>query len=216
MLSDLSFEVLDAYAVRYAAAPTLAFRLRVVSNRRLRFHSIALKCQIRIEPQRRRYTAQEQRELFSLFSDASRWDDTLKPFLWTHVSTNVAGFEDETEFELLVPCSYDLEVAAGKYFHHMRDGAAPLLFLFSGMVFAERPSGGLNVEPLSWDCEATYTLSGSIWSEMMDHYFPSQGWLLLERGTLDELERFKAAQAAPTWDAALRGLLRHAGEGEAV
>ena len=50
-----------------------------------------------------------------------------------------------------------------------------------------------------------------LWREMMDCYFPNQGWLLLGRDTLDLLTRFKAARALPTWDQVVEQLLKEAG-----
>ncbi len=46
----------------------------------------------------------------------------------------------------------------------------------------------------------------------MDLYFPNSGWLRLHRDTLDRLQRFKSAQAVPTWDQAVDVLLKLAGE----
>ena len=60
-------------------------------------HSVALHCQIRIEPQQRRYTSTEEERLLELFGETPRWGDTLKPFLWTHVSIMLPGFTDRTE-----------------------------------------------------------------------------------------------------------------------
>jgi Family of unknown function (DUF6084) len=46
----------------------------------------------------------------------------------------------------------------------------------------------------------------------MDLYFPNSGWLRVRRDTLDELQRFKASRALPTWDQAFEQLLKAAGE----
>ncbi len=81
----LTFEVLDARAERYAAQPTLALRLRVGAGEQESVHAVALQCQIRIEPQRRRYEADEEDRLAELFGEPARWGETLRPFLWTNV-----------------------------------------------------------------------------------------------------------------------------------
>ena len=91
-MSDLDFEVLGVAPDPYAAAPTLLFALRICELTGERVHSVALRCQLRIEPQRRRYTPAEEERLLALFGETPRWGDTLKPFLWTHASTMVAGF----------------------------------------------------------------------------------------------------------------------------
>ena len=173
--------------------------------------SIGLRCQIRIEPQRRRYTGAEEERLLELFGETPRWGDTLKPFLWTHVSTVVPGFTGSTIVDLPVPCSYDLEVAAAKYFHALEDGEIPTLFLFSGTVFVRSPAG-LRVQQVPWDKEAFCRLPVRVWRELMDAYFPQSGWLRLHRDTLDRLTRVKARRALATWDDVVTALLRDAGE----
>jgi hypothetical protein len=211
-VSDLTFEVIGLRPELYAAAPALAFRLRITEESGQPVGAMALKCQIRIEPQRRGYDGREAERLDELFGDASRWHDSLKPFLFTHVSTVVTGFSASTEIDLVVPCSYDMEVASATYFRALDSGAAPLVLLFNGSVFYEN-GGTMSVEPIPWDCEANAALPAATWRELMDHYSPGSGWLRLQRETLDALRRFKAAQALPTWDRALESLLDAAGEG---
>ena len=63
-------------------------------------HAVALRCQVRIEPQRRRYDDAEEAGLLDLFGPRPRWGDTLKPFLWMHASTMVPGFTGSTEVDL--------------------------------------------------------------------------------------------------------------------
>src|SRR5262249_37495911 len=121
-MSEFASAVLDARAEPYAAVPTLVFRLRAETAPVHTIHTLALRCQIRIEPQRRRYDTGEQARLEELFGTARRWGDTLKPFLWTHVSTLTRGFTGAGEVELAVPCTYDFEVVAAKYLHSLGDG----------------------------------------------------------------------------------------------
>ena len=91
-MTDIDFEVLAVEPDPYAAAPTLLFTLRLTESTGTPIHSLALRCQLRIEPQKRRYTHDEEERLLALFGETPRWGDTLKPFLWTHASTMVAGF----------------------------------------------------------------------------------------------------------------------------
>jgi hypothetical protein len=214
-MSELAFDCLGARAERYAAAPTLVLRLRLAETSGQRVHAIALRCQLRIEPQRRRYSDEEAERLLDLFGEPHRWGDTLKPLQFATVSQMVPGFSGSLELDLPVPCTYDLEVAATRYFHALRDGEIPLLLLFSGTVFLQRP-GGFAVEQVPWHKEASYRLPVAVWREMMDRYFPNSGWLRVRRETLDALQRFKSRQALPTWDLALEALLKRAGEDEGV
>ncbi|HKE16628.1 MAG TPA: DUF6084 family protein, partial [Kofleriaceae bacterium] len=172
---------------------------------------IALRCQIRIEPQRRRYTPTEEERLAELFGDTARWGDTLRPFLWTHVTTIVSGFTGATEVELPVPVTYDLEVAASNYFQALEGGDIPALFLFSGTVFL-RGSAGLRVEQVPWDKEVSHRLPMQVWRDLMDAYFPGCGWLRLRRETLDGLQRAKVRRALASWDDVMVALMRDAGD----
>jgi hypothetical protein len=205
-MSDLDFEVLGVAPDPYAAAPTLIFKLGVTENTGQRVHSVSLRCQIRIEPQKRRYAAVEEERLLAIFGETPRWGDTLKPFLWTHASTMVAGFSDATEVDLPVPCTYDFEVAAAKYLHALGDGDVPLVLLFNGTVFSSN-----GVEPVPWHKESYFKMPALVWRQLMDLYFPNSGWIRVHRDTLDDLERFKASRALPTWDQAVEVLLKESG-----
>jgi hypothetical protein len=123
----------------------------------------------------------------------------------------VRGFQESIELDLPVPCTYDFEVAAAKYLHSIGDGEIPLLFLFSGTVFA-KSSTGLSVSQLAWHKDATYRMPVTVWRELMDLYFPGGGWLRLHRESLDALLQFKARNALATWDHVIEVLLRAAGE----
>ena len=70
----------------------------------------------------------------------------------------VVGFAGGTDVELHVPCTYDLDVAAAKYFHALGDGEIPLILLFSGTVFAKGDGGALRVTQIPWDREARLRL----------------------------------------------------------
>jgi hypothetical protein len=202
-VTNLAFRVTDVRVEPHAAVPTLLFLLVVEEVAGDVVESIALRCQIRIEPQRRRYTRVEEERLLELFGETPRWGDTLRPFLWTHVSTIVPGFAGATAIELPVPVSYDLEVAASKYFH--------ALFLFSGTLFIRGPDG-LRVQQVPWDREASFRLPVRVWRGLMDTYFPGSGWLRLRRDTLDGLQRIKVRRALATWDDVVVALLKEAGE----
>jgi hypothetical protein len=146
-VSDISFQVTNARAEAHAALPTIVFGLQVESPGDV-IHSVALHCQIRIEPQRRRYSAAEEERLLELFGETPRWGDTLKPFLWTHVATTVGSFVATTEVDLPVTCTYDFEVAGSKYLHGLENGEIPLLLLFSGTAFV-RSDAGFTAAPVS-------------------------------------------------------------------
>jgi Family of unknown function (DUF6084) len=209
MKADLGFECLGARPDPYAASPTLVFRLRIADPSPEGVHAIALRCQIRIEPSRRRYGAEEAAQLADLFGEPARWGETLKPIQFATVSAMVPAFTGTTEIDLPVPCGYDLEVAAGTYFASLDEGEIPLILLFSGTVFVKTPAG-FSVRPVPWDREARYRLPVAVWRELMDRHFPGTGWLRLRRDTLRDLHLFKTERAVATYDEALRLLLKEA------
>jgi len=205
---ELTFAIEGAEAVRHAAAPQLTFKLRVDSAPADQaIHSIALRCQIQLEATRRRYSAEEQLRLFDLFGEPDRWSRTLRSMLWTHAQTVVPRFEGSTVVDLNVPCTFDFNIAATKYFDGLQAGDLPLNFLFSGTVFYQDGSGLLQVMQISWDKEARYRLPVSAWSEMMDHYYPNSVWLRIRRDVFEKLADYKRREGMATWDQALDALL---------
>jgi hypothetical protein len=203
---DLVFDLLDGRAEPYAAAPTLAFRLRISETSGARVHTIALRCQIRIEPLQRSYTDDEAERLVELFGERPRWAHTLKPMQFAIIAVQVPSFTGSVEVDVPVPGTYDFEVATAKYFHALLVDEIPLLMLFSGTVFTDGPTG-YAVAQVPWHCEARYRLPVSVWRDLMDMYFPNSGWIRLRRDTLDALNRFKVGRAIPTWDQAIDELL---------
>jgi hypothetical protein len=210
-VAELTFGCTGATAERYAATPTLAFTLTITESSGVRVHAIALRCQIRLEPFRRRYSDDEARRLHDLFGDRERWAETVKPIQLATVTTMVPSFTAVTEVGLKVPCTYDLEVASARYLRGLDDGTVPMLMLFSGTVFIEN-GPGYSVELVPWSSEASYRMPVSVWQDLVDEHFPGSAWLRCGRETLDELSDFKARHALPTWDATLRALLARAKE----
>jgi hypothetical protein len=206
-MADLQLQCLAGSADRYAAGPTLSFTMRATELTGAVVHSIMLRAQIRIEPQRRRYSSTEAEQLGDVFGEPARWADTVRPMQFAQVSAMVPGFSGTTEFEISVPCTYDLEIAATSYFHALTDGVIPLLFLFSGTVFTKGGATGLTISPVSWKAEASYELPVAVWREMMDRFFPNCGWIRLSQDTLHALGAYKTAHAVPTWEQAITSLL---------
>jgi len=205
-MAELTFDCIDVRPLKYAASPTLAFKLRISELTGQPVHAMVLRVQIRIEPQRRRYADDESELLTHLFGDRSRWGETLKPFQFTTVSVTVPAFTGATEVDVEVPCTYDLEVAAGKYFHALSDGVVPMVLLFSGTVFG-KGGPGFWVEQVPWHTQAECRMPVAVWDELMSRYFPNVAWIKLPRETVDALLKYKAVHAIPTWEAAIEQLL---------
>jgi hypothetical protein len=200
------FECVGARGERYAVTPTMALTIRLAETSGVSVHAFALRCQIWIEPRRRRYTAAEAERLADLFGDASRWDQTLRPMHLTTVSTLVPGFTGTSEVDLPVPCTYDLEVASTRYFYALDDGTVALRLLYSGTAFLDHGSG-FTVQQLPWSAESRYRMAVTVWREMVERDFPDSAWLRCSRHTLDALGRYKSRHALATWDQTIQTLL---------
>jgi hypothetical protein len=205
-VAELAFDCVGAHPEKYAVTPSMSLKLRIAETSGQKVEAIALRCQIRIEPTRRRYSDAEAQRLNDLFGDTQRWADTLKPLQFTHVSMMVPGFTGSTELDLPVALSYDLEIGSTRYFTGLDSGEIPLLLLFSGTVFTTA-EGRLQVQQVPWSKEASYRLPVSVWREAIDVHFPNSAWIRMSLQTLDELQRFKNRRALPTWEATLAALL---------
>ncbi len=205
-MSSYEFSVVDVFAEPYAAAPQLTARLRIQETSGETIHAIALRCQVRIEPQRRRYEEADETGLRALFGDRDRWVDTLKPFLWMQCNSMVQGFTGITEVDLSLPCTYDFEVTGSRYLHAVGEGDIPIIFLFSGTVFTKGVNG-FGVVQVPWDCEASYLLPVQVWQQMIAAYYPHTGWIRLDHDVLSELAAFKAQHGLTTWEETVQTLL---------
>lgn len=212
-MSDYRFTVLDIFAEPYAVAPQLTARLRIEEGTGQVVHAVALRCQVRIEPQRRRYEAAEQDALRGLFGERERWVDTLKPFLWMQCNTTVQGFTGATEADLVLPCTYDFDVIGSRYLHALDAGTVPINLLFSGTIFT-RGSNGFGVQQVPWDCESSYDLPVTVWRQMIESYFPNTGWIRLDQDVLTRFADYRARHGMMTWTETVETLL--AADGQSV
>jgi hypothetical protein len=207
-MPDLNFRIEEAVVVPFAAAPTLAFRLRIVNaDPGETIHTVALRCQIQIDVTRRRYTQEEQGRMRDLFGQPDRWSQTLRSLLWTHANIVVPSFQGSTVVDLPVPCTFDFNVAATKYFEGLAEGEIPLHVMFSGTVFYADTDDVLQVVPISWEQETRFKFRVKVWREMMDSYYPNSVWLSLRRDVFERLYQYKTQHGIPTWEQALEKVL---------
>jgi hypothetical protein len=206
-MPDLDFKVTGLEPDTRGLAPLLSFQVEITNTPADEpIHSILLQAQIQLQVTQRRYTAGEKEKLGELFGAPERWRDTLRTKLWTIAHTCVPAFTGSTVAALTVPCTFDLDVAATKYFHGLDDGDVPLLFLFSGTVFYE-DDGRLQVAQISWKKESAWKMPVRAWHDLMDHHYPGVGWLTLSRENLDRLYAYRRAHNLATWDRTLEQLL---------
>jgi len=207
-MPDLRFAIVSAEPVQNAATPLMAFKLQLTNVPAEEIvHTAALRAQIQVEVTRRKYDSNEQARLQDLFGEPDRWGQTLRNMLWTHTSMVVPRFMGYTMVDLQVPCTFDFNVAATKYFHGVTSGDLPLCFQFSGTVFYQGNDQTLQVAPISWDKEAKYRLPVKVWKELMDVYYPNSAWLALQRDTFERLYQYKVREGIPTWEEAIERAL---------
>lgn len=205
-MPDLSFQIEDAGARPNAATPQLTFKLRVSNSEPQPIHSIALRAQVQIEPVRRRYSAEEQEHMKELFGEPERWSTSVHPLLWENVNVSVAGFTGSTVVDVLVPCTFDFNVAITKYIYGLDQGEIPITMLFSGTVFYAGPVG-LQIVQIPWEEDVSYKLPVRVWKDMMDLYYPNTAWISLRRDVFERLYEYKARHGITTWEQTLERML---------
>ncbi len=205
-MTDMAFAVVGIEPEPYAVTPVLNAVLDIAAVGEDPIHAVALRCQVRIEPMRRRYSDDEAAGLLDLFGPRERWSSTLQTFQWLQTSAMVQGFSGATQVNLPLECTYDFEVAAAKYLHALSDGNVPLLFLFSGTIFAKGPRG-FAVQQVPWDREDRFDMPVSVWRNLIHQHFPNTGWLRLNQDTLDALVAYRSARGLLSFDDAVTSLL---------
>ena len=208
-VSNLTFTVVDVAAEQFSVTPRLIARIGITAGDDEPIQAIALRCQIRIEPLRRPYSDEEAAGLVDLFGPRERWVNTQRTFLWQHSTAMVQGFSGGTEISLPLECTYDFEVAASKYLHALRDGAVPLLFLFSGTVFVQGDRG-FSVRQVSWECEAQHEMPVAVWKDLVRIHYPNAGWVRLGHDTVSALAAYKSSRGMLDFEDAVTTLLAEA------
>jgi hypothetical protein len=206
-LPEPEFWVLGCEPVPHAAAPTLAFRLRVRDRSELEVYAVALTVQIHLEPIQREHDDEVRERLRDVFGEPERWGDTARSVMWARHDVLVNGFNGSTSFELTVPCSSDLELATARWFEAVDDGDAPLTFHFSGSVFYRAESDRLQVTLVPWTAEAQFRLPVATWKAAVGD---GGGLARLGGETFEALRRHRLERGLPTLDAAVSDLLESA------
>jgi Family of unknown function (DUF6084) len=201
------FEITAAAHLAYAAAPTMVFSVTATDAAQHDIQSMALSVQVMIDPARRGYDQATRERLVELFGPPASWTPSTQALSWARVTAVVPGFVGMTAFALELPCSYDLEVAATKYFHALADGEVPLSFHFSGTVFYRSANSRLQVAPVPWTATARFQLPVSTWHAMIAEHYPGGGWIRLHNDTLAALNARRVARGLATLDACVAELL---------
>ena len=206
-IPELRFAVLEAESVPYAAVPTIRLPLQIEAAGEQSIRSVLLEVQLQIAARARGYSAAEGERLLELFGAPERWGTTLRTLPWTRTTLVVPAFIGTTVVDLLVACSYDLEVTAARYLAALQGGEIPLELLFSGSVFFAGEERALQAARIPWDSEVSYGLPVTVWRQAIDQHFPDSAWLRLSRDAFDRLCGYKARHAFSSWEEAIDSLL---------
>jgi uncharacterized protein DUF6084 len=209
-MPDLDFEVSGVEAAQRGLIPLLHFKIEIINRTPSEtIQSVMLHAQVQIQSPQRSYSSGEKEKLRELFGRPEDWGHTLRNKLLAHSNCIVPGFVERTEAVLVIPCTFDLNVAATKYFYALEDGEVPLLFLFSGTVFYSNPDDRLQIQRISWEKEAAWRMPIAVWREMMDQHYPNTAFMWLDRGVFDRLYEFKRQQGFATWEQTMERLLQN-------
>ena len=207
-MPELAFNIEGAESISNAAVPLLALKLRITNQPGdQEIHTLALRCQVQIEPARRHYADPEKEKLLDLFGEPERWGRTVRPMLWMNTSVSVPGFTGSTMVDIQLPCTFDFNVAATKYFHALESGDIPLCVMFSGTVFYRGHGDALQIAQVPWDREANYRLAVPVWKRMMDEHYPNAAFLYLRRDAFERIYDYKVRHGIPTWEQVMEKLL---------
>jgi hypothetical protein len=207
-MPDLDFKIIGVEPAQRGLVPLLHFKLEITNEPATEtIQSVMLQTQIQIQSPQRAYVDGEKEKLKELFGTPDQWGQTLRNKLWAHANTIVPTFSGKTEALLPVVCTFDLNVAATKFFYALEDGDVPLLFLFSGTVFYAGNDSRLQVQRISWEKECTYRMPVTVWKELMEHHYPQTAWLSLGRDTFDRLYEFKRHEGLTSWEQVMERLL---------
>ncbi|HXO08640.1 MAG TPA: DUF6084 family protein [Solirubrobacteraceae bacterium] len=206
------FAITGAAHIAFAAVPTMLFSASADDRSGHRIQSIALTAQVMIDPAKRGYDPDTRARLAELFGPPASWAPATSGLAWARVSAAVPGFTGATPFGIEVPCTYDLEVAAAKYFYAVRDGEIPLSFHFNGNVFFYGTDDRLQVVPVPWSCTAQYKFPVAAWRAMIAEHYPGGGWVRLDERTLETLNDRRGRRGLPSFDACIAELLEITGE----
>jgi hypothetical protein len=207
VVPEPEFLVTGAAHLAYAATPTMVFFATAADVTEHEIQSIALSVQVMIDPARRGYEPETRERLAELFGPPASWTPSTQALAWARVAAVVPGFVGSATFALEVPCTYDLEVAAAKYFYALADGEVPLSFHFYGTVFYRGADGGLQVVPVPWSSTSQFRMPIEAWREMIAEHYPGGGWIRLQQETLATLHARRAARGLPSFDACIDELL---------
>jgi hypothetical protein len=187
----------------YAATPLLRFALDIADTSGREIYTIALTTRVQIDADRRAYDEETRGRLLDLFGEPDRIPQTAGVLQVAQIDMLVPSFTGKGTFELRVPVSGDLELAATRFVASLPDGALPLTLNFNGSIFYRDAADRLQVTLVSWASFATHRLPVAKWRELIDRRYAATGFVRLQAETFEALRARRIACGLPTLDAAI-------------
>jgi hypothetical protein len=191
-----------------AAVPSLRFAVEAADESGREVYTVALTTHVQIDADRRSYDPESRARLLDLFGEDERIPQTAGPLKLARVETLVPAFSGSVQFELEVPVSGDLELAAARYLASLSGGAVPLTFLFNGRIFYRGAADRLQVTLVPWSSSARFRLPVATWRDLIERRYAACGFVRLQADTVDALRRRRAELGLPTFDATIAEALR--------
>lgn len=215
-MPDLAFAVTGVRAVADGWIPLLEFTLEIQSRPECEdVRALLLQIEVHIQPSEG--TSRRMLSACPGESSAARGSGVAagaaRRYRWTHVHTTVPAFAGTIAVPLLVPCSYDLNLAATRWFAACASDTVELAFEVGGTIIHMGDGAGLQVQPIPCGRDAIFAIPGATWMAMMEQHYPNSAWLYCRRDVIERLHAFKSDGDFDTWEEALEELLAAAGCG---
>ncbi len=212
---DVALQVIDVRPGVRSVEPALRLGLRLRCSAPIQ--SGQLVVQVRFEPRLRRWSASERALLEPLFGPAELWSRSTDAFLWTQTTVSVPAFERETELDVPLPVTLELEHAMGKLVAALTaddapgDRDLPIAVLCRGTLFHTDPAEHRLVAfPFPHLDEAPARVDAMVVREALDRSLGSRRPLSVRADVFDRLNRFRLHHGAASVDDALTRLLERA------
>lgn len=188
---ELDFRIEGARLSELSASPEIALTVRVSAlPSSVRVQSLLLRAAVRLDGSIRTHSPAERERLAELFGGRGVWERSTRDLVWTRLTTVVPAFSGSAAFEVGIPCSFDLAVAAFRYLHALEGGSVPIRLEWSGTAFLEN-SAGVSAAPIPWDRESHYTIPTATFRAAIDARFPGAAVLTVSKDVFDALEAYR-------------------------
>ncbi len=212
---EIALQVVDVRPGVRSVETSLRLGLRLRCS--VPIQSGQLVVQVRFEPRLRRWSAAERALLEPLFGPAELWSRSTDAFLWTQTTVPVPAFERETERDVPLRVTLELEHAMGKLLAALSasdaagDRDLPIAVLCRGTLFRTDPAEQRLVAfPFPHLDEAPARVDATVVREALDRSLGGRRPLSVRADLFDRLSRFRLQHGAASVDDALTRLLERA------